>query len=328
MRNKIIFIYTFFLTITFLRAQVKPTLQYDSSSGNYLLLYHGLTQDQRDTLYQVVYEPRSKLDPAVKIKVSKFTDQNFFSYAYTLLNGSLSVQRLSDFYLDIFSHIANIGVPDTTWETGFFSYIPVFSWNNFRSKEGLPHPYDGIARDSSLYGFSFNSSGLPVIVKAYFSGRRSIPLIFPDPDEPPSDAESIIDSLTVFPNDALIKFTIGPSDPPFPFVPLDFIDTLKSYVNQSFSLGWIADKKEKDDKDKGGKIVKELIKYLDAAHAQLAKNKTKEAKKKLEEFVKKVEEYYGKNSEEEKEKKERGSFTSEAYALLKYNTEYLIGQLK
>ena len=279
-------------------------------------------------MYQIVYEPRSKLNPSIKVKVSKIINKNFYSYEYTLHNGSSSIQRLSDFYLDIFSQITNIHVPETTWGTGFFSYVPVFSWNDFKSIDGLPHPYDGIARDSSLAGFSFESLGLPAIVKTYFNGRRSIPLIFPDPDEPPSEAESIIDSLTKFPNDAVIKFSIGPKDPPTPFVPVEFLDTLKSYVYQSFSLGWIADKKEKNDEERESKIVKELIKYLDETRARLVKDKTKEAKKKLEEFVKKVEEYYEKRSEKEKGKEERGSFTDEAYALLKYNAEYLIEQLK
>jgi hypothetical protein len=99
--------------------------------------------------------------------------------------------------------------------------------------------------------------------------------------------------------------TIGPKDPPSPFVSLGFLDTIISYKHQAFSLGWI---------DNQG-IVNSLDAKLDNAKKHLEKGKTTPAINVLQAFVNEVEAQKDKH------------VTSEAYALLKYNAEYLIAKL-
>ena len=40
--------------------------------------------------------------------------------------------------------------------------------------------------------------------------------------------------------------TIGAGDPPTPFVPLDFLDTLISDKEQSVTLGWLRDDRSRE----------------------------------------------------------------------------------
>lgn len=87
---------------------------------------------------------------------------------------------------------------------------------------------------------------------------------------------------------------------------INLIDMLISDVNTAYEKGWI---------DNHG-IANSLIKKLENANKQLEKGKTIQAINMLNAFLNEV--------EAQKEK----HLTSEAYALLKYNTEYLIQRLE
>ena len=87
---------------------------------------------------------------------------------------------------------------------------------------------------------------------------------------------------------------------------VNWVDTLISYKHKAFDLGWI--------QDKG--IANSLDQKLDNAKAQLVRKNNKSAKNILEAFVSEVEAQKNKH------------LTSEAYALLKFNAEYLISKLQ
>jgi len=116
-------------------------------------------------------------------------------------------------------------------------------------------------------------------------------------------------------------------------VPIDFLNYIISLKHESYNLGWIVqgrddDKDKYEDEEKG--IMQSLDKKLEKAKAELVKGDTKEAIEKLKSFIHQVEALYkeGKKKEEKHNKEEGHShITSEAYALLKYNTVYLIEQL-
>ena len=131
--------------------------------------------------------------------------------------------------------------------------------------------------------------------------------------------------------------TIGPTAPPISFVPITWIDTLLSYAQQSTDLGWLGkgrdDDCDDDERPESG-IVKNIELRLQKAKRELTKGDSVQGRKELEKLVQKVERIRKRSQEEEKKHKrdrwEKDSnviMTGEAYALLKYNTEYLIDRL-
>ena len=125
-------------------------------------------------------------------------------------------------------------------------------------------------------------------------------------------------------------WTIGPTAPPLNFSATSWIDTLTSYKRQCVALGWLTNEPQHDRDEDGDKadegIVERLDRRLDKAKAALSKTDSVKARLELELFVKEVEHIYHQSKEEGKR---RGVpvLTSEGYALLKYNAEYLIDRL-
>jgi hypothetical protein len=101
-------------------------------------------------------------------------------------------------------------------------------------------------------------------------------------------------------------YTIGPATPPADFKRLAFCDTLISYKHQAFKLGWITNKG----------ILNSLDQKLDNGRKQLERGNNKSAKNILQAFINEVEAQKDKH------------LSSEAYALLKFNAEYLISKLQ
>lgn len=172
----------------------------------------------------------------------------------------------------------------------------------------------------SLKGFEAVSEGLPGIRS--FEVKPAFTLVV----EGFVTKEDIEKSMAI---KEQIKFrgkTIGPTAPPANFVLLDFLNYLIDLKHQAQALGWIG----------GLKLVEELDKKLDQVKEKLLAGNTESAQGKLKSFIEKVEVHYKETKEHEiekiKEKKEDKKFvTSEGYALLKFNAEYLreqIGKLK
>jgi len=130
----------------------------------------------------------------------------------------------------------------------------------------------------------------------------SIRRFVPEPtDEEEQAFQLLLDSIKVK------GITIGPTAPPANFVSIIFLDTIMSYKHQAFHLGWI--------KNQG--IVTSLDQKLENAKDLLQKGNTKAARNILGAFVNEVEAL----------NKQGEHITSEAYALLKFNVEYLLEKL-
>jgi hypothetical protein len=99
--------------------------------------------------------------------------------------------------------------------------------------------------------------------------------------------------------------TIGPSHPPKPFIPLRFLDTLSGYINRSRSFGWIKDQP----------IANKYLDYFESAKNKLQNNNIGSARTTLQQILQDV------NVDS------TANLTSEAYALIRYNTEYLLEKL-
>ncbi len=135
--------------------------------------------------------------------------------------------------------------------------------------------------------FSYMTSALPKIASFYAQGYNG---------------ETAF--REIFTNSVQGK-TLGPADSPSPFIPLVFLDSLISYKHQALALGWI---------DNQG-IANSLDQKLESVRNALVKNNKTSAKNILQAFVNEVEAQKDKH------------LSSEAYALLKFNAEYLISKL-
>jgi len=301
---KILILITFFAYTALLAAQVKPSVTYDPETGNYIIEYEGHEgENQEPVLVHRIFEPSTKIDPFVSANTIKIIDSNYYKYQFTITNSASSLQRLQDFDLEIFSSVTEVTKPDEFWKTSFYSFVPVFGWFNSKSADGLSHPLNGIAPDSSEAGFSFGSYGLPTITNAYLKGKPIIYLSFPD--EPPDEISELLKPLRKFPNNTVIKKTIGPKDPPDPFIHLEFIDTLNNYADSSYALGWI---QNQETRDKYKTHFNNASNFLELGDSSEARN----------ELLIVLNECILDSS---------SVLTSESYALLRYNTEYLIEHL-
>jgi hypothetical protein len=93
--------------------------------------------------------------------------------------------------------------------------------------------------------------------------------------------------------------------PPDPFDPVGFLDTLVSYTTQSKTLGWIAQQT----------TAEKYLAYFNSVKASLEDSNFTAARNTLKQVLQNV------------DVDSTSALTSEAYALLRFNTEYLLSQL-
>ena len=286
-------------------------------------------------------------------------NQQMFYYTYNVANGVSSIGNIGTINIDV-SETTNAVEYDTVGlrfrNDGFTEQI---FRNDYPSVQGKivpvgfpssPEFWDGgislsleagfdgdtlfIDPGHSLGGFVMMSKGLPGIRKFTASPDFDPTQYLPDPDVYPDSAVNM-DSLQGTLN--YYGWTIGPTAPPLDFSGTSWIDTLASYKHQCVALGWLSDgsayekvedpaRVNEDDDRAGEGIVERLDRRLDKAKDALAKSDSVKARLELELFVKEVEQLYHKNKEEG-ERRGVPVLTSEGYALLKYNAQYLIDRL-
>jgi len=278
--------------------QIEPSVTFDPVTGYYLCKYQ-----IEDKVYEVIFEPRTNIQPGINAKVLFNADSSYFEYNYEVFNSSTSIQRISKIAIEYLSPISNIEKPDSLWYRGFYSFVPLVDWDNITNPTGFASKNDGVAQGTTLGGFGFSSSGLPTIVKGYFYGNNTIPLAFPG--EGDARIEKLLEPLTRFPNDCIVKKTIGPKDLPDPFIPTEFIDTLITYADSSYALCWITNEQTRDKYDN----------YFNNVKNYLNQNNNNAAKSELQKVLTDC------NTDSS------SVLTSEAYALLYFNTDYLIKQI-
>jgi len=171
-----------------------------------------------------------------------------------------------------------------------------------KAKDDVEGHLNAINPGKTLAGFSLRTNSLVGIIAFYAEGDHPLPKFPPGmaPDSIPG-----YDDLTPY-GAGVVGKTVGPVLPPDPFIAASFLDTLASYKHQAFALGWITNKG----------ILNSLDQKLDNARKQLERGNTKAAKNILGAFINEVDAQKDKH------------LSSEAYALLKYNAEYLIEKLE
>lgn len=190
--------------------------------------------------------------------------------------------------------------PPSGWSAGI-SKRGTISWGvDARKYQILP--------GNSLGGFIITSRGLPSIRDV--SVRPDWILILND-YATEEDVEKAIKT------EEEITFrgkTIGPTAPPADYKPIEFLNSIISMKHEAYKLGWI---------DNAG-IEQSLDAKLDNAKKKIEQGNVQAAKNILEAFINEVEA----QGCESYEKCPKGKhLTSEAYALMKYNVQYLINKL-
>ena len=272
---------------------------------------------QSDSL--LPYPAKNMIFPDVHAEVQKKT--NGYVFRYSVANGQGALQSIYDYMLELKAMVKPTSSPQD-WRIWNLDYdtIQVATWFSEDSVADID-------AGEVLVGFSLESAGLPKINRCWIRAWETV-----------KGREGQYDPATasIF-KTSLQETTLGPADPPSPFIHLDFVDTLLSYTRQSAALGWLGKERDNDcddDERPDNGVVRNIEQRLQKAKRELTKGDSVQARKELEKLVQKVERIWKRSEAEEKkqrrdrwEKRDKVIMTSEAYALLKYNTEYLIERL-
>ncbi len=266
---------------------------------------------QTDSL--LLYPARNLIFPKIKVEIVKKSGE--YSFNYTLENVQGASQRIHRFMIELNASVKPISAPfDWTFWDRNYDTIDIAVWFSADS-------IADIDAGEVVSDFGIKSAGLPSINRCWFRAWETVK--GEEGQYDPATASIFMTSLQ--------KSTIGPSTPPIPFMHLAFLDTLLSYSRQSVQLGWLKEKRDDDcdeDEQPHDGVAKNIEKRIEKAKRELIQGDSAKARKELEKLVKKVEKIYEKSEKTEKKKRESEiTMSSEAYALLKYNTEYLIERL-
>ncbi|MGD1046483.1 MAG: hypothetical protein ABR936_14335 [Bacteroidota bacterium] len=209
-----------------------------------------------------------------------YRSQDFYKYSFNFENNIESIQQINN--IRIICHtdsVFNI-ISRLKWES-YFKRNSFIDWSNL-----FTHP-NFIRQGERESIFSFSSIALPSIMKCFIRGYNG--------------TSSKGDLST----NSFQTQVIGPADPLNPFVPLNFLDTLTNYTNQSRSLGWIINQT----------TANKYLGYFASAKTKLIQHDSVGARTVLLQVLHDV------------DIDSTASLSSEAYALLRFNTEYLANLL-
>ncbi len=238
-----------------------------------------------------MFFPRNNFTPIVTCVVTK--NDNNYTYEYTVKNSESSAQSINEFdvygfdkYTDIYG---NIDIKDTSVSTDFNKWYGArletsVTWYGYKIKPLL-----------GVNNLIYKSNALPIIGEAYLRGYNY------QWSGDYRENTSVKDYL----NNSVIIKTIAAKLPPEPFIHVGFIDTLTTYTDSSYALGWITDEQTKDKYNN----------YFANAKTYLQQGDSSAARAELEKVLTDC------NIDSST------VLTSEAYALLYFNTEYLVNKL-
>jgi len=268
-----------------------PYFTYDPRTENYTIFYG---QDSTRT-YSAVFIPSIKIVPLISARVVQ--NNNRFLYEYTIVNQLNSIQKIRRFDLQTYLSSDSLMLP-TGWFTRPYDY-QAFTQFVFKPKRAT-----SIAMGESLE-FSQSSVGIPKIIEGRFVGQNdTLDLSFEF--EPTPAVQKIIDSLEKVPANSFVsRSSIGPANPPNPFVALSFLDSISAYTIQSYSLGWV----------KNQSTANKYLGNFSSAKAQMQSNNVSGARTTLQTVL------------TDAISDSTSTLSSEAYALIYFNTQYLLTQL-
>ena len=292
MTKKIKLILFFTLTsIPALSQQNVSKIEFNSQKGYYVIQY----SNSDSTVLVGTIMPNDNVRPIIHASVLRI-ESNSFQYRYEIKNDSLALQPLYRFSIPILKMVNDIDSPNSDWFGRFSQRINRVSWSKVRSN--IP----GIIPGNTEKYFSYKTKFPPSIINTF--SENTYWSSFPNEQEGPFGVlDFIIDSLTT---DGIKKMSLGPWLPDSSLSLEAFTDTLETFRFRSCEeLNWATD----------ATVCGELEDDLSDIKANLQAGDSLSAANFLSDFLELV----------EQEKDE--SLTSEGYALLFFNAEYLAERL-
>lgn len=273
--------------------QVNGEVIYDERTGNFLFRWTGV-DGQRKT---IVYEPANKLDAVVEVGAVHIPEDNGFRYSYILTNLPSSTRKLQSLYLETQAPVHEVNTPDASWYSrpltaylrGVFKVSDGWGWSDTLWARA------GLLPGEKVEGMSFLSPGLPGIVRCFVRNYRDAKGVG---EEMP---EELVDAIAQMNWEIPQGVTVGPVEPPRRVQPAAFARKILEMLEVSVEQGWI----------ESPSVAQEMRVLLGNAAAAFDRGELERASDLLESLLKRV--------EEENEQ----TLLSEAYALLKFNVEFL-----
>ncbi|MGQ9644314.1 MAG: hypothetical protein ACUVT3_10695, partial [Ignavibacterium sp.] len=171
--------------------------------------------------------PANNFIPHVKCNVTK--QDSIFTYSYTVKNDEQSKQRIELFWIQTNVDAAHLSKKSPAyWESSRYSNN-LTGWGTTVLNNGYL-----IWPGETKEGFKFITKSLPAVDVFAMQAYNVAPA---------TDSMSNSEALAIYEENRTINMvwgkTIGPSNLPSPFIPLNFIDTLLNYNQRSSELGWI-----------------------------------------------------------------------------------------
>ncbi|MGA9365201.1 MAG: hypothetical protein WBW16_12620 [Bacteroidota bacterium] len=265
----------------------------------------------------------------IHASIMRDNDSVYYYYAYTLANDFTSAGKIDELEIDISRKPGTIEIDTIGLRFESYGFTGRSFRRNFPFSKGKITPVGflatpekwvgGLTNNStatffngesnailpgqSLAGFEIMSKGLPSIRRCIVSPFFDFDSLFSEERFPSEEDIPNTDSIQ-----NAVKFygwTVGPTAPPIDFIATVWLDTLASYTFQSRPLGWITNQAAAD----------KYLSYFSSARAKLVQGDSVGARTVLQQVLRDV------------DIDSTANLTSEAYALLKYNTEYLVGKL-
>lgn len=266
---------------------------YEDETGNFLLQWLGM-DGQRKT---IVYTPATRLDVVVEAGVAYDPEANAYLYSYSMTNLPSSQRILQSLYLETRDSVRDVKAPEKSWYSrpfteylkGVFKADDGWSWADTRPGQA------GLLPGEKAGGMEFQSAGLPGLVRCYVRHYAKLKGVG---EELPEALHAAIDRVAwQIPQGV----TIGPVKPPEPFYAAGFTRNLIRLLDVSVEQGWVNE----------SRVAEELRVLLTGVLESLEGGGQDKALTEIGELLARVE-----------QEKENG-LLSEAYALLRFNLEFL-----
>jgi hypothetical protein len=220
-------------------------------------------------------------------------DGEKFTYSYQVKNNQGSKQKIKWISIGETNNLIDTIIAPSGWKKGRLSDYSIVRYNAVEDSVQL-------LGGSQAAGFIIRCSGLPVIKKFYLQAP------YKDLDLSSVTDDKLMNRMYQnILNNSFTGFTVSAGNPPSPFVPLNFIGTLTGYITQSRTLGWIKD----------SATANKYLGYFNTAKTSLQQNNVVSTSAILQQVLQNV------NADR------TANLTSEACALIRYNTEYLLEKL-
>ena len=288
-------IFVFFL-ITSLYENIwaqKDTVLFFPNEGEYKI-YYKVNIGDKDTLLYVTFIPSTKIIPQIRCRITYNNTNTFFEYSYSILNEIQSKQGIELFLLDINKNVNYTSSSTNDW-----------FWGIDERLNGGCSWFDTTFIEPSYRkeGFKISSACFPGIGNSYFQGQ--LPFCTFSEEEASEFLYNSLDSLSDFPRNYISRKTVVPIQFSSSIPYEEYLDSLISFNTKSMDLGWI---KSIETRDK-------YAAHLANAKSSLLQNNIGTAR------------FYLQNILRDVDVDSTNAITSEAYALLRYNTEYLLSKL-